>query len=95
MAAAGEGRFHWGLLWIAPRARELAERLTRRAEASGFRALIVTLDAHVTSWRPRDLILSSFPQLRGHALANYFCDPIFRSRLQRPPEEDLQTAVAQ
>jgi lactate 2-monooxygenase len=55
----------------------------------------VTLDTNITGWRPRDLNLGNFPQLRGHALANYFSDPVFRSRLQRPPEEDLQAAVAQ
>ena len=39
-------------------------------------------------WRPRDLSTGNFPQLRGHCLANYFSDPVFRARLGKPPEED-------
>src|SRR5699024_1819993 len=59
----------------------------------GFGAIVVTLDTWVTGWRPRDLSTGNFPQLRGHCLANYFTDPVFRSRLDRSPEEDPQAAV--
>jgi lactate 2-monooxygenase len=76
-----------------PRDRELTESLVRRAEASGYKAIVVTLDTWITGWRPRDLNASNFPQLRGHVLMNYFSDPVFRSRLARPPEEDGPAAV--
>jgi isopentenyl diphosphate isomerase/L-lactate dehydrogenase-like FMN-dependent dehydrogenase len=76
-----------------PTDRELAESLVRRAEAAGFRAIVVTLDTWVTGWRPRDLATSNFPQLRGHCLANYLTDPVFRARLAKPPEDDPETAV--
>lgn len=76
-----------------PRHRGLAESLIARAEAAGYAALVVTLDTWVTGWRPRDLNASSFPQLRGRVLQNYFTDPVFRSLLQKPPEEDLRAAV--
>lgn len=76
-----------------PTDRELAESLVRRAEAAGFKGIVVTLDTWVTGWRPRDLSTGNFPQLRGHCLANYFSDPVFRSRLAQTPEEDPQTAV--
>ena len=33
--------------------------------------------------------------MRGHALANYFSDPHFRSLLAKPPEEDGAAAVGQ
>jgi lactate 2-monooxygenase len=72
---------------------EVAESLVRRAEAAGFKGIVVTLDTWVTGWRPRDLSTSNFPQLRGHCLANYFSDPVFRSRLAAPPEEDPGTAI--
>lgn len=78
-----------------PTDREIAESLVRRAEAAGFKALVVTLDTWITGWRPRDLNLANFPQFHGHVLSNYFSDPVFRSRLQKPPEEDLRTAVMQ
>ncbi len=76
-----------------PTDRELAESLVRRAEAAGFKAIVVTLDTWLTGWRPRDLSTASFPQLRGHCLANYFSDARFRSMLPKPPEEDLRAAT--
>ena len=77
-----------------PTDRELAESFVRRAEASGFKAIVVTLDTWLPGWRPRDLATSNFPMLRGHCLANYTSDPVFRARLRRPPEEDMAAAVA-
>ncbi|MGW4512994.1 alpha-hydroxy-acid oxidizing protein, partial [Streptomyces sp. NPDC004393] len=76
-----------------PNDRELAESLVHRAEQAGFKGIVVTLDTWIPGWRPRDLSRSNFPQLRGLALENYFSDPVFRSRLVKPPEEDLQAAV--
>ena len=76
-----------------PKNRELAESLIRRAENAGYQALVVTLDTWVTGWRPRDLNASNFPQLRGKVLQNYFSDPVFRSLLAKPPEEDPAAAI--
>jgi lactate 2-monooxygenase len=76
-----------------PRNRELATSLIRRAEDAGYKALVVTLDTWVTGWRPRDLNASNFPQLRGKVLVNYFSDPVFRSLLAKPPEEDPAAAI--
>ncbi|MEU8542038.1 alpha-hydroxy-acid oxidizing protein [Streptomyces sp. NPDC048717] len=76
-----------------PTDRALAESLVHRAEAAGYRGIVVTLDTWVTGWRPRDLATGNFPQLRGHCLANYTSDPVFRARLAKSPEEDPQAAV--
>ncbi|OBI85936.1 alpha-hydroxy-acid oxidizing protein [Mycobacterium sp. 1245805.9] len=76
-----------------PTDRDAAASLVHRAEAAGFKGIVVTLDTWVTGWRPRDLSTSNFPQLRGHCLANYTSDPVFRAGLARPPEEDPQGAV--
>ncbi|MEV6329100.1 alpha-hydroxy-acid oxidizing protein [Streptomyces sp. NPDC051909] len=76
-----------------PTDRALAESLVRRAEEAGYRGIVVTLDTWVTGWRPRDLATGNFPQLRGHCLANYTSDPVFRARLAKAPEEDPQAAV--
>ncbi|MEU2547785.1 alpha-hydroxy-acid oxidizing protein [Streptomyces roseolus] len=76
-----------------PTDRDLAESLVRRAEAAGFKGIVVTLDTWVTGWRPRDLAASNFPQLRGHCLANYTSDPVFRARLAKAPEEDPGAAI--
>ena len=76
-----------------PRDEALAESLVRRAEAAGYKAIVVTLDTWVTGWRPRDLNTANFPQLRGAVLMNYFSDPVFRASLAKPPEEDPAAAV--
>ncbi|SMQ69645.1 lactate 2-monooxygenase [Altererythrobacter xiamenensis] len=76
-----------------PKHEGLAESLIQRAETAGYRALVITLDTWLTGWRPRDLNTANFPQLRGKVLENYFSDPVFRSLLDKPPEEDLAAAV--
>lgn len=76
-----------------PRDPDVAASLVSRAEAAGYDAIVVTLDTWVTGWRPRDLNVSNFPQLRGHVLTNYFVDPAFRKLLAQPPEADLRTAI--
>jgi isopentenyl diphosphate isomerase/L-lactate dehydrogenase-like FMN-dependent dehydrogenase len=76
-----------------PADRDLAQSFVKRAEAAGYKAIVVTLDTQTLGWRPRDLGLASFPQLRGLCLANYFSDPIFRAKLEKPPEEDPQAAA--
>lgn len=78
-----------------PKDKALAESLVRRAEAAGYKGIVVTLDTWVTGWRPRDLNVANFPQLRGAVLMNYFSDPVFRAMLARPPEEDGAAAVRQ
>jgi lactate 2-monooxygenase len=78
-----------------PKDKALAESLMRRAEAAGYKGIVVTLDTWVTGWRPRDLNVANFPQLRGAVLMNYFSDPVFRAMLAKPPEEDGAAAVRQ
>lgn len=76
-----------------PTDRDLAASFVQRAEAAGFKGIVVTLDTWVPGWRPRDLSMSNFPQLRGKCLANYTSDPVFRAGLPQPPEENPQAAV--
>jgi lactate 2-monooxygenase len=76
-----------------PNDRELTESFVHRAEAAGYAAIVVTLDTTMLGWRPRDLRLASFPQLKGLCLANYFTDPVFRAKLAVPPEGDVATAT--
>ncbi|OBG89431.1 lactate 2-monooxygenase, partial [Mycobacterium sp. E136] len=76
-----------------PTDRELAASLVHRAEAAGYKGIIVTLDTWVPGWRPRDLSTSNFPQLRGRCLSNYTSDPVFRAGLAQSPEENPQAAV--
>lgn len=76
-----------------PTDRDLAASFVHRAEAAGFKGIVVTLDTWIPGWRPRDLTTSNFPFLRGLCLANYTSDPVFRASLAKAPEEDPQGAV--
>jgi L-lactate dehydrogenase (cytochrome) len=66
----------------------------RRAERAGYSAIVVTLDTPMMAWRERDLEHAYLPFLLGEGIGNYLTDPAFRSKLSRPPEEDLAGAVA-
>jgi lactate 2-monooxygenase len=76
-----------------PADREVAASFVHRAEAAGFKGIVVTLDTWIPGWRPRDLTTSNFPFLRGHCLANYTSDPVFRASLAQTPEENRQAAI--
>jgi lactate 2-monooxygenase len=76
-----------------PNDRELTESFVHRAEAAGYAGIVVTLDTWILGWRPRDLRLGSIPFLHGHCLANYFCDPVFQAKLDKPPDDDLRAAA--
>ena len=92
--ASGDGSRWYQLYW--PRDRELALSFLERAAASGYRALVVTLDTYTMGWRPRDLDGAFLPFLRGVGNQNYFADPVFQRALGGPvDEESLGPAVLQ
>jgi isopentenyl diphosphate isomerase/L-lactate dehydrogenase-like FMN-dependent dehydrogenase len=93
IAAAAGGPKWFQLYW--PRDRELAASLVARAERAGYQAIVVTLDLFLPGWKPRDLALAWQPFFDGIGLANYASDPVFRALLERPPEDDPQTAIGQ
>jgi lactate 2-monooxygenase len=78
-----------------PKDRDVAASFVHRAEAAGFKGIVVTLDTWIPGWRPRDLSTSNFPFLRGYCLANYTTDPVFRDSLAQLPEENPQAAIMQ
>ena len=92
VAGSPAGAPRWFQLYW-PRHRDFAASLVHRAEAAGYRALVVTLDTYMLGWRPRDLTLSYLPFLRGEGMANYLSDPVFCSGLAKPPREDMPAAI--
>jgi isopentenyl diphosphate isomerase/L-lactate dehydrogenase-like FMN-dependent dehydrogenase len=90
-AAMGDAPRWFQLYW--PKAPELAASFLRRAEAAGYGAIVVTLDTQSLGWRESNLRLGHLPFLKGIGLQNYFSDPVFRSYLERPPEEDPEAAA--
>jgi lactate 2-monooxygenase len=67
---------HWFQLYWS-RDEQLVDSLISRAEASGARALVVTLDTTLLGWRPQDLDLGSLPFSQGVGIAQYTSDPRF------------------
>jgi lactate 2-monooxygenase len=89
--AGGEAPRWFQLYW--PNDRELAESFVGRAEAAGYRAIVLTVDTFIPGWKPRDLGQAWLPFLNGMGVANYFQDPVFRAGLERTPEEDPGAAT--
>jgi lactate 2-monooxygenase len=79
------------LYWVND--RDVVASLVRRAEAAGYQALVVTLDTLTLGWRDRDLRKPYLPFVTGEGCAQFFSDPVFRSKLERPPEEDVLAAA--
>ncbi|MGM0841383.1 MAG: lactate 2-monooxygenase [Bacillota bacterium] len=73
--------------------REIAASMLERAEASGYSAIVVTLDAPMMAWRESDLENAYLPFLSGEGVGNYVSDPVFRSMLKDPPEVDGKAAA--
>jgi isopentenyl diphosphate isomerase/L-lactate dehydrogenase-like FMN-dependent dehydrogenase len=80
------------LYWVND--REICASFVQRAEAAGYGAIVVTLDTLTLGWRPRDLRHAYLPFLHGQGCGQFFSDPVFRSRLDNSPDEDLLTAAA-
>jgi lactate 2-monooxygenase len=89
--AMGNGLRWFQLYW--GRDPEITASMLARAEKAGYLALVVTLDTQLLGWRPRDLKYPYLPFLQGKGLGNYFSDPVFRSRLEKPPEADPAAAI--
>src|SRR3954465_10746994 len=80
------------LYWVND--REICASFVRRAEGGGCGAIVGTLDTLTLGWRPRDLRLAYLPFIKGEGCGQYFTDPVFLSKLDKSPEEDLLTAAA-
>jgi lactate 2-monooxygenase len=77
---------HWFQLYWS-RSDELVASLAARAERSGCRAIVVTLDTTMLGWRSRDLEGGYLPFLHGKGIAQYTSDPVFRRLItEQPPE---------
>jgi lactate 2-monooxygenase len=92
IAEAGGDAPRWFQLYWANEP-SLMESFVRRAEDAGYGAIVVTVDAFLPGWKPRDLQQAWLPFLEGSGNANYLQDPVFRAALEKTPEEDLGAAT--
>jgi lactate 2-monooxygenase len=96
-AAVMAGADRWfQLYWSSD--DDLVRSLVSRAEASGCRAIVVTVDTHMLGWRPRDLDQAFLPFAYGQGLAQYTSDPVFtelvRQRAKRPRQPQPRPTLA-
>jgi isopentenyl diphosphate isomerase/L-lactate dehydrogenase-like FMN-dependent dehydrogenase len=89
--ASGTGPRWFQLYW--PADPDLCASILGRARKEGYSTLVVTLDTWTLAWRPRDLDQAYLPFLRGQGTAIPFSDPVFRSQLEKTPEEDPASAI--
>ena len=90
--AMGDATRWFQLYWVND--RDVAASFVARAQAARYSAIVVTLDTSTLGWRPRDLRNAYLPFLRGEGCANFFTDPAFLAKLDRPPDEDPLAAAA-
>ncbi|MFZ5645493.1 MAG: alpha-hydroxy-acid oxidizing protein [Bacillota bacterium] len=67
--------------------------MVRRAEESGYTAIVLTVDRPKHGWRERELRDLYPPVILNRAVANFFTDPVFLAKLPKPPQEDPQGAI--
>jgi lactate 2-monooxygenase len=89
--AMGDAQRWFQLYWVSD--RDVTVSLVERADAAGYSAIVVTLDTLTLGWRPRDLSKAYLPFVTGEGCAQFFSDPVFRSKIDRPPEEDVLAAA--
>jgi len=89
--ALGETPKWFQYYWAAD--EDVARSFLRRAEAAGYDAIVVTVDAPTLGWRDRLLRKGYYPFLEGEGVANYFSDPAFCDSLEESPEENPEAAV--
>ena len=72
---------------------EIAASMVKRAEAAGYDAIVITLDTPMMAWREKDIEHAYLPFLEAQGIGNYLEDPVFCSRLDCPPHEDMRSAI--
>jgi lactate 2-monooxygenase len=67
----------WFFQLYVSKSDALVKSFVQRAEQSGARAIVITLDTTLLGWRNRDLNLGYLPFLEGKGIAQYTSDPVF------------------
>lgn len=70
------------LYWPQSVDHDVTRSILHRAKASGYTALVITLDIFSMSWRPADLDNAYLPLYCGWSTALGFSDPVFRRKFK-------------
>ena len=85
-AANGDGERWFQLYWTND--DTITASMVRRAEAAGYKAIVVTVDTFIPGWKTRDPQQAWLPFINQVGVANFFSDTAFRTGLEKTPEED-------
>ncbi|KAI0690515.1 oxidoreductase [Cytidiella melzeri] len=80
--ACGSNHRWYQLYW--PIQDDITLSLLKRAKASGFHALVVTLDTPTIGYRPHDLAQAYLPFVHGWGSQVGLSDPVFMAKLNEP-----------
>ncbi|KAF8547078.1 FMN-dependent alpha-hydroxy acid dehydrogenase [Imleria badia] len=89
-AANGPNGHRWFQLYW-PRTAEIIVSLLKRAKASGFTALVITLDTMTLGWRPHDIETGYLPFGYGIGIQVGTSDPVFMKRFDLEPRQAEST----
>ncbi|MBB6452705.1 isopentenyl diphosphate isomerase/L-lactate dehydrogenase-like FMN-dependent dehydrogenase [Salirhabdus euzebyi] len=89
--AMGDKERWFQLYWSSD--KEIAASMVKRAEAAGYGAIVITLDTPMMGWREKDIEHAYLPFLQAEGIGNYLSDPVFCSRLEKSPQEDIRSAI--
>jgi len=91
--ANGDGDRWYQLYWPKPQDEEVTASLLRRAQANGYKVLVITLDTFNLAWRPTDLDESYLPFVWGEGCQIGLSDPVFNERYEKAQANDTRSTV--
>jgi len=90
--ANGDGDRWYQLYWPKPQDEEVTASLLRRAQANGYKVLVITLDTFNLAWRPTDLDESYLPFIWGEGCQIGLSDPVFNEKYEKAQSNDTRSA---
>lgn len=72
----------------------VTQSLVKRAEASGYSAIVITVDTPMLGVRETDHVNGYSPLNEGNGSGNYITDPAFHKLLDKLPIEDMEAAYS-
>ena len=89
IAAETKGSSKWFQLYWSSQQKEVSFSMVRRAEAAGYKAIVLTVDTTMLGWREEDIRNQYSPLKRGFGQGNYVSDPVFMSALNDHSQETI------
>ncbi len=90
-AANGNGDRWYQLYWPRPQWEDVTVSLLKRAQANGYKVLVVTLDTFNLAWRPTDLDTAYLPFIWGDGCQIGHSDPVFTRRYEEIQQQDTRS----